>query len=689
MKKKKYLLQDEEYSCGVYCLKMVLDYLGIREELTNIKNNCNLTHNGTTMFDMIECLKYYHIEAKGFEVELDELVKHLDFPCIIHVVSENQNHYIVLYEYRNGLFICGNPSVGKQTLTKGELEQIYSGKVIIITFISKPIKTSEMTLSKHIINNIIELKKEIFSYCIIAFGLSIVTLSLQMYFKVIMDQYNSSTFYLGIIASVTIVLIIIRIIFLIIMQKMNMNFEKRLTRNFVFNTIDNLLFLPKDYYNMNKRNDSITKMQTLFEIPTYIVRVLSHCIFDLITVIVCLSMMAIFNMHLLLIVIPFLLGLFISALYMTKRLNKKDHNLIKDYQKINESIYEYVNYSDNYHLFNMIDQVRKQSTNNQNMFWNTYQDKVNSVYIYQNVITGIIQLMYIVLFLVGSLLIKSNELTIGELIVTYSFLSYIVEPILKVVNLIIESKRINIIFERYKSLYITDKCEQVLLEHDIYAIEFSNVSFGFRGKKIFSHVSEVFTGKYLVMGKNGAGKSTFFRLMNGGYKNYQGSIKLNGVEVSNISKEELQQRICYLDQNSFISKTNVIDFIVGDDQELQTKFYKIIQKFNLSEINDVIGLQIDANGNGMSRGQMQLIAFLRVLLLDYDVYIFDEAFNSMNQNLLEKIFKMIDSDFFDSKLVFIVHHNLNTMAKIDSCVIIESETIKIGVDNNECRIRNH
>ena len=112
MKRYPIYLQDENYSCGAYSIYMILKYFHIDDEVDHIKALCRLDHHGISMQGLIECLKYYHIEAKGYETDLETLKMHLRYPCILHTYHENRSHYIVLYRYKAPYFICGDPAEG-------------------------------------------------------------------------------------------------------------------------------------------------------------------------------------------------------------------------------------------------------------------------------------------------------------------------------------------------------------------------------------------------------------------------------------------------------------------------------------------------------------------------------------------------------------------------------------------------
>ena len=82
MRKYPIYLQDDEVSCGVYCIKMILKYYDIDEDTLNIKRKARIDHTGTTIKGLVETLKSYAIEAKAYHASLkdinqDSLKKHI------------------------------------------------------------------------------------------------------------------------------------------------------------------------------------------------------------------------------------------------------------------------------------------------------------------------------------------------------------------------------------------------------------------------------------------------------------------------------------------------------------------------------------------------------------------------------------------------------------------------------------
>ena len=83
MSKYPIFLQDNENSCGAYCLKMLLNYYKRDDEIKNIKKRCRLCKEGISVYGLIQVLKQYHIEAKLINVILNILKRFKFLPLFI------------------------------------------------------------------------------------------------------------------------------------------------------------------------------------------------------------------------------------------------------------------------------------------------------------------------------------------------------------------------------------------------------------------------------------------------------------------------------------------------------------------------------------------------------------------------------------------------------------------------------
>lgn len=680
MKKYSYLIQDEPYSCGAYCIMMILKYLHIEEEIDEVKKHCQMDAMGISMLGLVECLKHYHIEAGGYEVDVDHLKKGLDYPAILHVQKEGLWHYIVFYEYKAPYFICADPAIGKVKYTRAELERIYTNKAVVVTFVSKPIPTKYLSFDRFMLEKLKLYKKEVFQLSLCSLMITLTVTWIQFYFRYLMDWfYHPGKVSIFILMSfVAVSMVLQKAYYQKRSDRLFIQLERHLYRDMIYKTLNHLLDLPSGYYQRYVRNEHVSKLQSLYELPYFIVSLWQRLEFDLIMVMVLLTVILLVDRILFYSILPFfILMMLVSYIYM-KRLYQQDTHLLNHYSALNEEAFDHIYHQQDYHSFDLVAIEKEYQQERYDHFETTYFNKKDNVYKYQRLLDVLFQMMSVYLFLIGSIMMHYEWITLGEWVMSYTLISYLIEPMLKILEVGLERKRMQLIFERYKAFQVESESFPLCLEEPIQSVAFENVtfSFGYRAP-IFAHVNALFMHHYIVKGKNGSGKSTFLKLLAGHYPYYQGQILINQRDLKEMSKKERESKICYLSQEAFIKNRTVYEFLTGGDKGKETRLYKLVQKYHLEEINAMIVKGFDQHGEGLSQGQKQFVAFLRVLLLNYEVYVFDEAFSHMNDALKEKVYAMIKGDDFKNKIVFIVDHQINKMAKSKSYVIIEKGTITI------------
>ena len=215
-------------------------------------------------------------------------------------------------------------------------------------------------------------------------------------------------------------------------------------------------------------------------------------------------------------------------------------------------------------------------------------------------------------------------------------------------------------------------------------IEFKNVNFKYVSNETntLHDISFKFkkNHKYAIVGENGAGKSTFVKLISGVLYPSEGSIFINGKE-ENIPRKN----ISFAMQNGYKYEETILENIIFGD---------LNSKVDLNRINMILELldlkkYIDSLPNGintnlgelkekstyLSGGQWQKIAIARALYKkDSDLIIFDEPTSSMDP-LSENRFMNIISNFFNDKIIIFITHHLKITSLVDEVIYIENGTI--------------
>lgn len=203
-------------------------------------------------------------------------------------------------------------------------------------------------------------------------------------------------------------------------------------------------------------------------------------------------------------------------------------------------------------------------------------------------------------------------------------------------------------------------------------IVFSDVSFGYNEKTIIDNFNMAVrrNEKIALLGKNGGGKTTIVKLLLGFYKDYSGSIRINDIEIKNVSLSDLRNRVGIVAQNIVLFSGTLLENIRFIAPELgEAEVISALEKAGLkiSEFADGINTLISENGKNLSGGQRQKIAFARMIVKNPDVMIFDEATSNLDA-ATSKLVKSSIQTLFADKICIIITHD-QEMASIADTII--------------------
>lgn len=209
------------------------------------------------------------------------------------------------------------------------------------------------------------------------------------------------------------------------------------------------------------------------------------------------------------------------------------------------------------------------------------------------------------------------------------------------------------------------------------SVELENVHFSYDGKKeAVSGISLKIKGGQTVafVGPSGGGKSTLASLISRFFDVNSGSIKIGGVDVRDIPKDELMNTVSFVFQNSKLIKASILDNVkmgksnATDEEVLNAlklaQCMDIIEKFP-DGVNTVIG----SRGIYLSGGEMQRIAIARAVLKNAPIIILDEATAFADPDNEVKV-QTAFAKLSEGKTVIMIAHRLSTVRNADCIYVI-------------------
>jgi ATP-binding cassette subfamily B protein len=228
---------------------------------------------------------------------------------------------------------------------------------------------------------------------------------------------------------------------------------------------------------------------------------------------------------------------------------------------------------------------------------------------------------------------------------------------------------------------IREPARPVILPAMKEGIEFRNVWFAYDGEDyVLKDISFTIRKgqKVALVGATGSGKTSIVNLLLRFYDPQKGAILLDGVDIRNISLENLRRRFAIVQQDIFLFSGSVADNIrLGEpipDEEIQRAAKLAAAHRFIMRLPEKYGTDIRERGNLISTGQRQLLAFARALAFNPEVLVLDEATASVDPQTERMIQKGLENLLRD-RTALLIAHRLATIRHADLIVVLHKGRI--------------
>lgn len=241
---------------------------------------------------------------------------------------------------------------------------------------------------------------------------------------------------------------------------------------------------------------------------------------------------------------------------------------------------------------------------------------------------------------------------------------------------------------------INDKKELLndeLHSKENYTIEFKHVSFRYPNSDVYVlkdiNTKILSNQKVSIVGKNGAGKTTFIKLLVGLYQPVEGQILLNGKDIQEIPLMEYQKIMATVFQDFKVYTASVRDNICMDAPMRQEDYDKVLNKVGLKDVihqlpdkdETILGKQFSTEGQELSGGQKQRIAIAKAMYKDSPFLILDEPTAALDVKMEYEIYRLVSECKTRGAVIFI-SHRLSSCTFCDRILVFDQG--KIVQDGN-------
>lgn len=667
-------LQDNENSCGAYCIKMLLSFYKRDDEIKNIKKRCRLTKEGVTVYGLIQVLKKYHLEAKAYQCEFKHLFEEVNCPAIVHLKQDDLYHYVILYKVKDGYFLVGDPAKGLIKMSYESFSKQFTGIIIMIDHVGMPLtKRNNYTFQNFLKDHFKQHYQTIIKMMIKTIIISMLTMIFSYYYQLMIDSFSKYPIYQIVFISLGFtVLYAFKLLLDYLRRQQILELSRELNQEYALKTMQNLIYQDYDYMDGLEKGTLLSRSQNLFELSQYFIEFYHVIFIDSILMLFILIFILSIQFFLFLIVLLMMVIIFLVFYFYSKKLHIENKKILEQKEHLNDGLLEF---QENY--FQTIQfKVKKMMKNKLGYLYDTYfmnvyhHDEMTNIHQVQ--LEALIQIMIMAVLLLAIIIYKKQQMTLGTVMLVYLLLSYMINPLMKISVFIAMHDELQIIFERYKEM-LPEKRERKKKIKKIKSIELKHVSFSYGyTRPLFDHFQLKMERSLFIQGKTGSGKSTLLKLIMNQLQPTKGEIVINGINLQELDLNSYYSHIKYLNKTPVFYKESLRTNMIFDRLFLENKMIELLHYFMLDDLVNGLDLKLDEQGGFLSSGQGQLVMIIRALLSEPDVLILDEAFSNIDQERLQLLINYLS---FQKIIVIIVSHQINMMNCQFDCVIIDSGKI--------------
>ncbi|TQE45361.1 ABC transporter ATP-binding protein [Streptococcus suis] len=291
-------------------------------------------------------------------------------------------------------------------------------------------------------------------------------------------------------------------------------------------------------------------------------------------------------------------------------------------------------------------------------------------------------IIYALLAGLGALRIMAGNFTVGSLTTFLNYASQYSKPFNDISSVLSELQSALACADRLFAILaldsIDDQAEQKIDSEELKgAISFDNVSFSYSpDRSLIEHLDiDVKAGqKVAIVGPTGAGKSTMINLLMRFYDVTAGQIVLDGVPISQYSREDLRRQIGMVLQETWIKSGTIHDNIAygypNATRELVIEAAKAANAdFFIRQLPQGYDTVLADGGEGLSQGQRQLLSIARVFVKIPKILILDEATSSIDTRT-EILVQEAFAKLMEGRTSFIIAHRLSTIQSADLILVM-------------------
>ncbi len=677
------LMQMEVLECGAAALGMVLAYYGKWVSLEQLRIDCGVSRDGSSVRNIVHAARGYGLEAKAYRMELAAL-RQIPLPAIIHW---NLSHFVVLNGFKKDQAIINDPARGTVEISMEEFDKMFSGIVLRLQKTAKFLQGGKpRSVWKFAMSRMKGSSGTIVFLMLVSALIAMTSVVMPLFSKIFMDNILSgkNVDWLNYLIVAMVVAVSLHFSLQLVQSLYWLRVSGRfaITANAEF--VWHVLHLPMEFFGQRWAGEIAARQGTNEQICGTLVQKIAPVLVNLALLIFYLAIMLKYSLALTLIG---LLAVAINVLVIRFKA-KKMMNLSRAAQAASGKLSGVTTSS-----VEMIEMIK--SAGAEAGFyerWAGYYSKNHNAQVavfkyskYYGMLPSILQrFTNIAILMVGVYLIMDGVFTIGMLLAFQSFLASFLSPVNQLVELEESFITMRARMERVEDV-LNYPVDSTGTNDDINIkagklsgdIAITDLTFGYNkfAEPLIKNFSiRIKPGSFVaIVGTSGCGKSTLAKLMTGLYRPWQGEILFDGKKREKIDEYVYKSSVAMVDQDIILFEDTVADNIRMWDASIDD--FAVILAARDADMHDVVvsrpdgyAQMIQEGGRNFSGGQKQRLEIARVLAGEPTIIILDEATSALDAKTEAMVMQNIRNL---GVTCVVIAHRLSTIRDCDEILVLQ------------------
>ncbi|MBQ9042191.1 MAG: NHLP family bacteriocin export ABC transporter peptidase/permease/ATPase subunit [Eggerthellaceae bacterium] len=679
-------MQMEALECGAAALAMIAAYYGKWMPLEQVRLDCGVSRDGTSLQNIANAARSYGLEVEGYQRGVDALREESTFPCI---VSWQGGSYAVCCGFKGNHAYVNDPAKGSRKVPMEEFERSYGGICLTFApteaFIPSGKRKSTLEFARNRLRGAGVAVAFVALTTFVGYLFDMMTPAFSRFF---MDRLltgeNSELLmpFIALLSAVAVLHVVVVAASSIYSLKINGKMAVIGSSSFMWK----VLRMPMEFFSQRLAGDIQQRKVTNAAIAETLVNTFTPLALNIAMMAFYLIVMIRYSALLTAVGIATIVVNSLLASYISRRRVNITRVQMRDAGRLDSATVSGIQ---------MIETIKAAGAENGYFAkWAGYQASVNAAttrFANLNLYLGMVpsflaSLANYAVLVIGVFLVMQGQFTLGMVMAFQGYLQQFMSPAMTTVQasqtlqeMRTQMERVEDVMEHpldpsYRDEPLSDEDDCGKLRGKV---ELKHVTFGYA--RLSDPVIEDFSmcvepgASVALVGASGCGKSTVSKLIAGLYQPWDGEVLFDGKPARDIDRSVFTGSVAVVDQDIILFEDTIANNIRMWDESVED--FEVILAARDAQIHDDIiardgGYEgmIQEGGRDLSGGQRQRLEIARVLAADPHVIVMDEATSALDA---ATEFELVRAVRMRGVTTIVIAHRLSTIRDCDEIIVLD------------------